>query len=164
MFHPASAAMHTFRLQGLAPEMFAPLFDLDDAQLALHHARRVVATEANAFPCRVSLQDAEPGEELLLLPFAHQPADSPYRASGPVFVRRGAQARTLAAGEVPPYVTRRQISLRAYDDQHMMVAGEVVDGAAVAQRLGALFGDGRVAYVHLHNAKRGCYSCRAVRA
>jgi hypothetical protein len=156
--------MHSFRLQGLPADRFAPLFGLDDDTLDTMHARRVVATASPGFPCRVSLVDAEPGEELLLLPHSHQPAASPYQASGPVFVRRGAVQATLAPGEVPPYVTRRQISLRAYDAQHMMVAAEVVDGPAVAGQLERLFEDEAVAYVHLHNEKRGCYSCLALRA
>ena len=81
--------MSSFLLSGLNPALFAELFQLDDAALAARHIARVTATEASGFPCRVSLADATVGEELLLLSFQHQPADSPYRASGPIFVRRG---------------------------------------------------------------------------
>jgi hypothetical protein len=96
--------------------------------------------------------------------YAHQPAASPYRASGPIFVRRDAQPCTLPPGVVPPYVTRRLISLRAYDGHDLMVDGQVVEGPDVATALVALFDRPDVAYVHLHNAKRGCYSCAAGRA
>jgi hypothetical protein len=65
---------------------------------------------------------------------------------------------------VPEYVRRRLISLRAYDGAALMVSAEVVEGAEVGARLAALFRDERTGYVHLHNARPGCYSCAAVRA
>ena len=65
--------MNAFRLVGLAPEPFAPLFDLTDEQLVARGIRRVVADKKPGFPCRISLVDAEVGEELLLLPYRHQP-------------------------------------------------------------------------------------------
>lgn len=156
--------MRTFRLIGLDHRPFRGLFDYSDEQLQAIHARRVRAGADFGFPCRISLQDAAAGEELLLLPFEHQPAASPYRASGPIFVRRGAEQRQLAPGEIPPYVSRRQISLRAYDRHHMMVVADVVDGSAAGDPLRALFADPGVEYVQLHNAKHGCYSCTARRA
>lgn len=78
-------------------------------------------------------------------------------------VRRVARRRTLPPGEVPPYVTRRLISVRAYDARHMLVAATVCDGTEVADEIVARFADSDVAYVHLHNAKQGCFSCLAVR-
>src|SRR5262245_45735206 len=89
-----------------------------------------------------------------LLSYAHQPAASPYRASGPIFVRRDAQPCTLPPGVVPPHVTRRLISLRAYDAHDLMVDGQVVEGTDVETVLVSLFERPDVAYVHLHNAKR----------
>jgi hypothetical protein len=111
----------------------------------------------------VSLEDAPVGAELLLLPYEHHPARSPYRASGPIFVRRDAKPSDLPPGEVPPYVTRRLMSLRAYDASAMMIDAAVCDGAEVAAVLDRLFAEGAVDYVHLHNAKRGCFSCVASR-
>ncbi len=88
----------SFQLVGVPYETFAPLFSLSDEALAKLDARRVIATEAPGYPCRVSLVDAAVGEELILVPFAHQPASSPYRASGPVFVRKAARPCKLDAG------------------------------------------------------------------
>lgn len=155
--------MSSFRLVGLDPAAFAPLFDLDDQQLRAHGARRRVATEAPGFPCRISLQDAAIGEELLLLPFEHLAEDSPYRASGPIYVRRNAQPGTLGVGEVPEYVSARQISLRGYSERHLMVDAVVCEGGDVATHIERLFADPKIAYAHLHNARPGCYSCRAER-
>ena len=155
--------MASFRLVGLAPTLFQPLFALSDAQLRERGARRVRADRTPGYPCRISLADAEPGDELLLLPFAHQPCASPYQASGPIYVRRGATQALLAPGELPPYVTRRLISLRAYDAADMMVDAGVAEGEALRGEVDRLLADPRVRYIHLHNAKRGCFSCRLER-
>ena len=156
--------MQSFQLIGISPDPFQFLFELPDADLARLHARRVIATEKPGFPCRVSLVDAEVGEELLLLPYTHQPAASPYQASGPIFVRKGAEQRFLEVNEVSEYVSLRLMSLRAYDSAHMIVDADVCEGQSVVPAIERLFGDARVQYIHLHNAKRGCFSCLVRRA
>src|SRR5271169_6581628 len=102
------------RYIGLDPGQFRELFALPDAALAARGIQRVTADAKPGFPCRVSLEDAEPGETLLLLPFEHQPAASPYRASGPIFVRETAAAAYDGAG-LPPVFAGRILSVRAYD-------------------------------------------------
>ena len=157
--------MSSFRLVGLPAERFAPLFALSPEELAALGARRVTATSKPGFPCRIGLVDAEPGDELILLPFEHQPENSPYRASGPIYVKAGAQRRVLDVGELPEYVSLRQISLRAYDGDHMIVGAEVCTGSeALRAEIERQFDDARVSYIHLHNAKRGCFSCLVERA
>ena len=154
----------TFRLHGLDPIPFEPLFALGDASLARRGMRRVVADDDVGYPCRVALEDARIGEELLLLHWQHVPGDSPYRASGPIFVRRRSRQPALAPGEVPAYVNRRLISLRAYDAAWTMLDARVCEGADVAGELALVFRGAAVACVQLHNARRGCYSCVAYRA
>ena len=151
--------MKSFQLIGLSHEIFESLFDLSDAELAARGVMRVVADESPGYPCRVSLEDAEVGEELLLLPFSHLPENSPYRSVGPIFVRRGATTRNLAPGEIPDYVASRLISVRAYDASHLMVGAAVCEGSAVAEEIERQFLRDEVAYLHLHNAKPGCFSC-----
>lgn len=154
----------SFRIVGLPAEPFAALFQLDDAALAARGARRVIATGNPGYPCRVSIEDAAVGEECLLLPFEHMAVDSPYRASGPIYVRRGAVSRTVAVDEVPDYVRRRLISLRGYDAENMMIDADVVAGDDVAVRIAQSFANPAVRDIHLHNARPGCYSCRVERA
>lgn len=156
--------MSSFRLVGLAAENFEPFFAMSADELAALGARRVVADEPIGFPCRVSLVDAEVGDELLLLPFEHLSTGSPYRASGPVLVRRNARRAMLEPGVIPPYVTRRWMSIRAYDADDMMIAADVCDGTDVREVIERLIADDAVAFIHLHNAKRGCFSCRVERA
>lgn len=156
--------MNTFQLSGLPEQAFATLFDLSDAELAARNMRRVIADSHPGFPCRISLADAEIGEELLLLAFEHQPGASPYRASGPIYVRRDAHRSRLPIGELSPYVTSRMISLRAYDASDTMIAAEACAGSILDTHIEHAFADAAVAYLHLHNAKQGCFSCRVDRA
>jgi hypothetical protein len=153
----------SFQLVGVPFDAFAPLFSLADEELAALDARRVFATQSPGFPCRVSLEDAKIGEELLLLPFEHQPARSPYRASGPIFVRKAAQQRSLAPGELTDYVLLRLLSVRAYDSADLMIDQAICEGKNVAAAMLRMFDDLHVAYIHLHNAMRGCFSCRVNR-
>ncbi|HEY1614833.1 MAG TPA: DUF1203 domain-containing protein [Rhizomicrobium sp.] len=152
-----------FRYRGLPSEPFAGLFDLTDPECAARGMRRVVADEKPGFPCRVTLEDAEPGEALLLLPFEHQPAHSPYRAAGPIFIRAGQHA-TYDATQSPPVLLGRLLSVRAYDDDGMMIEADVAEGCAIEPLLERLFAHADTSYVHLHYARRGCFACRVERA
>jgi hypothetical protein len=154
--------MRSFQLIGLPFEPFAALFTLGDDALAAVNAQRVVAAEKPGYPCRVSLVDADVGEELLLLPYVHQPENSPYHSSGPIFVRRGATSARLEPGFVPDAVRRRLISVRAYDSAHLMIEATVCDGNDTAREIMSMLTRDEVAYIHLHNAKRGCFSCTAL--
>lgn len=156
--------MASFQLSGIPHEPYASLFELSDQELVQYHAKRVIADSDSGFPCRISLRDAGIGDELLLLPFVHMDVESPYRSSGPIFVRRGQTRCVLQPDEVPPYVSRRLMSLRAYDTQQRMLSGSVVEGDRVSSALDTLFENPAVSYVHLHNAGHGCFSCVARRA
>lgn len=154
----------TFRITALDPAPFMPLFALSDAELAARDMVRTICTATPGSPCRVSLADAEPGETLLLIPYEHLAVASPYRSSHAIFVRAGAVQARIAPGEVPPVITRRLISARAFDGDGMMAHADLVDGEAVAATLVAMFADPAVVHVDLHNARPGCFAARAVRA
>lgn len=154
----------SFQIHALPMETFAPLFSLDDEKLATRRARRVTATTFPGFPCRVSLQDAAVGEQLVLVNYTHLDSASPYRASHAVFVREHARQAQPEVGEVPDVLKRRPLSLRAYDSDWQMVAAELASGDDVADALKELLKIEAVGQIHLHNAKPGCYAARAVRA
>jgi Protein of unknown function (DUF1203) len=154
---------NSFRIVGLPLAKFAPLFSLGESELEQKHARRLIVDGKPGFPCRVSLEDAELGERVILLPFVHQPAASPYQASGPIFVREMAKEVAMAPGEIPEVVGSRLLSVRAYDDHGMMLDSEVCDGGKLQDQIEKFFSNARVNYLHLHNARAGCYSCRVER-
>jgi len=151
-------------LRGLEPALFEQLFDLDDPALAERGMRRVRSDAPVGFPCRISLEDAPVGEELLLLPFTHQDGETPYRASGPIFVRRGRTAAARIENQLPTYLTLRPLSVRAYDAADEMVDAEVVDGREAAPLIKRYLARADVAYLHIHFARRGCFACRIDRA
>ena len=155
----------SFRICGLSPEPFVDLMDLDDAALAARGIERIVADEPNSAPCRVSLKDAEPGERLLLFSYEHQPANSPFHATGPIFVREAAlrSSDCVCVDDVPPVIQRRTISVRAYDRDAMMIEGELVEGTELAPLLERWFERPEIDVVHLHYARRGCFAARAER-
>lgn len=154
----------SFQIHALPVDTFAPLFALPDDELRARGMRSVVADERPAYPCRVSLQDATEGERLLLLPYDHHRVDTPYRASGPIYVREAAIQALPSIDEIPALLRTRLLSLRAYDSRGMMVWADVVPGTEVEAVIAALFAIERTAYIHIHYAKPGCYACRIERA
>lgn len=156
--------MHMFQISALQRNDFEELFGLTDQELAARGAKRYVADRTPGFPCRVSLQDAEPGERVILVRYAHQPADSPYKGEGPVFVREAAQDAVFAPGTIPTLLRSRMLSVRGYDARGFMIDAEVVDGREVEASLARTLQNQRVHYAHIHYAGPGCYACRVDRA
>jgi len=152
-----------FLIRGLDPALFVRAFTLSEPELAACGARRTVADSTPGYPCRVSLADAEVGDELLLVHFEHHAAASPYRGSGPIYVRRAAREQ-VTLDRVPDALARRVLSVRGYDTAGMMQAADLVDGRELAARLDAVLGSREIAYVHVHYAKPGCYACLVERA
>jgi hypothetical protein len=153
-----------FQISALSRQPFEPFFGMNDEALAQRGIRRYVADRTPGFPCRVSLQDAAPGERVLLVPYAHMDVDSPYRASGPVFVRESAAPADLAPDAVPQLLRSRMLSLRAYDQQDLMISADVVDGRELESAVARILADQAVRYVHVHFAKPGCYACKIDRS
>lgn len=151
-------------VRGLPLEPFRRLFGLDEAALAARGIVRMVADSKPGYPCRITLEDAEPGESLLLLNWRHQAADTPYRADGPIFVREVATETRELRNAVPQQQRDRLLSVRAYDAQGWMHDADVLQGTQLNAAIGRFFADARIDYLHVHNARRGCYACRVERA
>ena len=151
----------SFRISGLPPDTFAPLFDLSDSELASRGGVR--RTAKGTEPCRVSLTDAPPGDEVILVNHEHHPVASPYRGRYAVFVRRG-EERFDKVGTVPDQLRRRTLAARAFDRDGMSVAVELVEGTVLEDTIERMLADERTAYIHLHYAAAGCYAARVDRA
>ena len=149
-----------FRITGLSALPFRHLYGLSDQDLALHGVKRYVADKSPGFPDRIEMRDASVGERLLLLNHVCQPANTPYRASHAIFVREGAENTYDRVNEVPAVMRARLLSLRAYDAEGMMLDADVIDGKEIEAVISRFFASPHVAYIHAHNAKRGCYSGR----
>ena len=153
-----------FRILGLAPAPFRLLFDLPDAALLERGVRRLIADNAR-MPCRVSMAHADLGEELLLLNYEHQPANTPYRSRHAIYVRRVADRAFEAVDAVPEVIASRLVAARAFDARHMMIDADVAEGEAeTAALFTRLLDDPKASYLQVHYARRGCYAGRVERA
>lgn len=154
----------TFQIQALSESSFEPLFELSDAELAALDARRETVTSKPGFPCRISLEDAEIGEEVLLIHFEHQPEATPYRAGHAIYVRKGVRQAKPDTSSIPSLFRSRLMSVRAFDSGHSMVDADVVPGTDLELAIIRMLEDPAVSYLHLHNAKPGCYAAKVVRS
>jgi hypothetical protein len=138
-----------FRIRGLEARQFDHLFTLSDAQLAEHGAVR--RTADRPLPCRISLTDAKPGDELILLNYEHHAVSSPYRMRFAIYIRRGEETFD-AIGAVPEQLRKRTLAVRGFDTSGMMTGREIVEGANV-----------EAAIERQHFAAAGCYAARVDR-
>ena len=154
----------TFRIHALSPEPFSRLHDMDGAELARHHARREIVRACPGTPCRVSLQDAQVGETVILVNWTHQPAASPYQSKHAIFVRQGVEQAFPKPGEVPAFFRHRIMSLRAFDAAGFMLSADLCSGADLEDAIHEMLAGPAVDCVHLHFAKPGCFAALARRA
>jgi hypothetical protein len=153
----------SFLIKPLPETEFSHLFTLSQEELAQVRALRVRATTKPGFPCRVSLADAEVGEEVILTHFEHHAVETPFRASHAIYVRAGARAASLGVNEVPEAFRSRTFSLRGYDSAGMLAAANLAEGNELARGIETMLAEPSIAYLHLHFAKPGCYAARVDR-
>lgn len=149
-----------FRIFGLPAEDFAHLFKLSDADLAAQGGVR--RTADGRYPCRVSLTDSQPGEELLLVNYEHHPVHSPYRMRFAIFVREGDRTYDKV-NEIPEQLRSRMLAVRSFDKNGMMVDNRLVDGKQIEPVLENFLEPPHVDYLHIHFAAAGCYAARVER-
>jgi hypothetical protein len=157
-----SKPRYPFRVSGIPADVIDGMRHLSDDELKKHRAGRRIVDTRPGFPCRVTLEDAAIGESMLLLNFEHLPGASPYHSVGPIFVRESATETYSRINEIPEVlcVPDRLLSVRAYDERDMLVNAEVIESAGIDQLIQRLFANASIAYIHVHYAPPGCYSCR----
>ena len=153
----------TYKISGLEPSQFRHLIGLSDDELAAHGAVRMAADERPGFPCRVTLDDADIGERLLLVNHVSHDGDSPYRASHAIFVSENATEAAVYEDEIPPALDRRILSLRAFDMAGMMTDAALAQPGEADAAIRKLFADNAVDHIDAHNATRGCFAARVER-
>jgi len=154
----------SFQIHSLSPDQFAPLFRQSNETLSGVKALKMTVDAHPGYPCRVSLVDAEIGETVLLVNYQHQPAHSPFQSAHAIFVREHAEQAFPEPGTIPGLFLKRLISVRAFNEQHSIINADVVDGARLHDVIPAMMNDPDVGYLHLHNAKLGCYLGRVTRS
>ena len=152
-----------FRITGLPAADLQHWISLSDAELTQRHAVRRTVDRKPGFPCRISLTDAEIGDQVLLINHEHLAVASPYRSRHAIYIR--ADERTFdAVDQVPAMLRSRALSLRGFDAAGMMTTADVVDGSELETAIEEMFADPATRYLHAHFAKPGCYAARIERA
>lgn len=153
----------SYRIEGLQPGLFRPLFGLSDEELARRGVVRMTVTEKPSFPCRVTLDDRDVGETVLLLNHISHDVQNPYRASHAIFVTEGVEEAAVYEDEVPPALDRRILSLRAFDEAGMMVDAKLAQPGEADSVIRTLLAIPEVSSIHAHNAIRGCFAAAVER-
>ena len=102
----------TYKVTGLDPTPYRPLFGLSDEELEKRGIVRMAVTSPT-FPCRVSLTDRELGESVLLLNHTSHDVANPYKATHAIFVTETDQEAATYVDEIPPVFQKRVLSLAA---------------------------------------------------
>jgi len=155
--------MNNFKFEALNHLNFEYLNDLSEAELAENTIKKMKVDQFPGFPCRITLEDAQIDEMVFLLNYDFHNVSSPYRASGPVFVRANQLTKTYAQNEIPVMFNHRLLSIRGYNKEAMMIFADVSEGQFLKDKLLQILENPEIEYIHLHNAKPGCFNCTVKR-
>jgi hypothetical protein len=154
----------TYRISGLDPADFKALRGADDETLAARNAVRVVADSKPGFPCRVTLDDAEPGESLILLHHVSHDVATPFRSAYAIYVREAASEAASFIDELPPVFANRPMAFRAFDAEGMLRNASLAAPGEADAAIRDLFAAPEIAYIDAHNAAHGCFAARVERS
>lgn len=152
----------TYRIEGLAPEAFESLFSMTDGELTEQGARRIFAKSSRGFPCRVSLEDAAEGEELILLHHVSHDVATPFRSAYAIYIRKGVEPASFT-DETPPVFEGRPLGLRGFDADGMLKDALLALPGEADAKIRQLFDNPEIATIHAHNAAHGCFAARIER-
>ena len=153
----------TYRITGLDAAPFKPLFELSGDELARRNARRVTVTNKPGFPCRVTLEDADVDEEVILLHHVSHEVDTPYRSAYAIYVRAGAREAASFVDQVPPVFEGRPLAFRGFDSEGMLRGALLAMPGEADAKIRELFERPEVATIHAHNAAYGCFAAKIER-
>ena len=134
----------------MAITLLEELHALSTEEREVRGIQKCIVDAKPGYPCRLSLADAEVGEEVFLLPYKHHAVESPYQATGPA---------SLPRNELPEMLKHRFLSLRVYDKDAMMIGAQTLEGTDLAAAIQTIFSASTANYIQVHNAGPGCYNC-----
>ena len=117
----------------------------------------VTADSPDGYPCRHCLRWAQPGERMILFPFAAIAPGRPYSESGPIFVHAEPCERYAATDEFPSAFRNGRV-LRAYNSKRDMIAAEVANEEGPEAVIERFLEKPETAFVHVRSASHGCYT------
>lgn len=152
-----------FKIKALNHLEFESFFELSDTELEKQGIKRMVVSDKPGFPCRVSLEDAEIGEEVILVSHEFHKTNSPYQSKGPVFIRKGIKTKELGNNEIPLMLNHRLLSFRGYNKDGYMIEAATEKGINTRKEIERIFENSDVKYIHIHNSSPGCFNCEVRR-
>jgi len=136
----------------------------DEAVLGAAGAQRVTATNKPGFPCRVTLEDAEPGESLILFHHVSHDVATPYRSAYAIYIREGAAVPATFVDRVPPVFEGRPLALRCFGEDGMLLGAVLAAPGEADSAIREQLDRSDIAYIDVHNAAYGCFAARVERA
>ena len=133
------------------------------AQVGAQDHAYVMVDSPTGYPCRHCLRWAQPGEQVILFPYASIPAGRPYSEMGPIFVHEQPCPRYESTEQYPADFREGRV-IRAYDRGQNMIAAENVNGRDPETLIEKLFENPEVEFIQVRSADRGCYTFRIERA
>lgn len=152
-----------YRIDGLRPEDLSDLLGPAEPELAGRGARRVIADSKPGYPCRVTLEDAEPGETLILFNHVSHDVPTPFRSAYAIYVRECAVSPACYVDEPPPVFEGRALGLRGFDSEGMLRGAVLALPGEADSKIRALFERPEIETIHAHNAAAGCFAAKIVR-
>jgi len=129
---------------------------------AADHALVTVDAPGSA-PCRHCLRWAQPGERVILFPYAAIPAGHPYSETGPIFVHADDCQRYSATNEYPADFRNGRV-FRAYDSKYNIIDAQGMNGSEPEAVIEGLFQNLDTAFVDVRSVTHGCFTFRVQRA
>src|SRR5215831_16329674 len=151
----------SFRIVPLPTEIADAARRVVDAAAA-DHALITVDTPESA-PCRHCLRWAQPGERVILFPYAAIPPGHPYSETGPIFVHANECQRYSLPNEYPADFRNGRV-FRAYDSNYNIIDAHVGDGREPEFVIQEWFKNPETAFVDVRSVSRGCFTFRVQRA
>jgi hypothetical protein len=158
---PKTFASSAFRIAPL-PTEFA-----EEARLVAESGAEdnavIKVDSATGYPCRHCLRWAQPGERVILFPYASIPPGHPYSETGPIFVHAERCEHFGATGEYPADFRNGRV-FRAYDANYNMIDAEVANGNDPEAVIEKLLQNPKTEFVDARSVTRGCFTFRILRA
>jgi len=150
----------TFRIVPLSTEIVDAARRAVEAGASDHSV--VTADTPRGYPCRHCLRWAQPGEHLILFPFAAIAPGRPYAESGPIFVHAESCACYAATLQFPMEFREGRV-IRAYNSQNDMIDACVANGEGPEAIIERFLQRPETAFVHVRSASHGCYTMEVKR-
>jgi hypothetical protein len=129
---------------------------------AVDHAVITVDSPESS-PCRHCLHWAQPGERVILFPYAAIPSGHPYSETGPIFVHANECQRYSATNEYPDDFRSGRV-FRAYDSNYNIIDAQALDGGKPEVVIENLLQNPETAFVDVRSVTLGCFTFRVQRA